>query len=579
MNAPARPAAHESLEAPAPWHLAEALDLAARTSSASPDFLGLAFLDRRGATTMAIPWHELRLRVRRRAAGLRARGVRAGERLAIVLQTSPEFFETLLAAAQVGAVPVPLYPPVRLGGPADYASRTATMLSAVDARWLVTDSRLRQRLQAVLTAPEASRCTVLDVGDVEQADDGAEVASDPESLALVQFSSGTTGSPRPVALSHRALLAQARILNSYWPQTDETTHSGVSWLPLYHDMGLIGGLLPVLLRPSRLSLLSPESFVARPALWLQAISNERATVSAAPDFAYRLCVERIRDEQLEGVDLSSWRFALNGAEAVSARTLRDFAARFAPWGLRPEALTPVYGLAEAALAVTFSTPGSPFVARTFERSSLEEGRAVISDEGVEIVSVGRPVPHFQVEVRDRDGHATADGVVGSVWAKGPSLFSEYLGQPEATRLTLRDGWMDTGDLGFFDRGELFLCGRDKDVLVLNGRNVDPSWVESAVSSVPGVLWGGAVAASWELGAEEGERLLVLVERSLPAVRPAAEIAEDVGRATLRETGLRAERIELFKPGTLPRTSSGKLRRRAAVEQWSSGRIEPVGAER
>ncbi|MEM1244778.1 MAG: AMP-binding protein [Acidobacteriota bacterium] len=563
---------HESLEASAPWHLSEALDLAAERSAGDSRFLGLELLDRRGATARAVSWHELRQRVRRRAAGLRDRGVRPGDRLALVLQTSVEFFELLLAASEVGAVPVPLYPPVRLGGPADYAARTCAMLAAVDACWLVTDARLRKRLRSVLE--DVKELVVLDVDELEGSTEARGVARDPEDFALVQFSSGTTGSPRPVALTHRALLAQARILNSFWPdEADGPSHSGVSWLPLYHDMGLVGGLLPVLLRPSRLSLLSPESFVSRPALWLQTISRKRATVSAAPDFAYRLCVERVRDDQLEGVDLSTWRFALNGAEAVSSRTLQQFGERFAPWGLRPEALTPVYGLAEAALAVTFSAPETSFVARRFERSSLEAGTARPSADGVDIVSVGRPVPHFEVEIRDVSGKPAPEGCVGSVWARGPSLFAEYLGQPEATAATLQEGWMNTGDLGFFDDGELFLCGRDKDVLVLNGRNIDPTWVERAVAAAEGVLWGGVVAASWELGADDGERLVVLAERSLPAARPASEIVDDVRRAVLRETGLRAERVALFQPGDLPRTSSGKLRRQAAAEHYFSGRLE------
>ncbi len=274
------------------------------------------------------------------------------------------------------------------------------------------------------------------------------VPARPADLALVQFSSGTTVEPKPVALSHRAVAAQAEILAGFWPDTPERRQSCVSWLPLYHDMGLIGCVFPALARDAALTLFAPELFVARPALWLRTLSRYRATISPAPNFAYGLCLTRVSDADLEGVDLSGWQTALNGAESISPAVMRAFCERFAPWGFRPEAMTPVYGLSEAALAVTFSDLGRAFHVNRFDREELaREGRARISAAGREIVSVGRPVPGFRLRILDpeeRDLRDLPAGTVGRVWIQGPSLMDGYLDDPEATARTLRDGWLDTG---------------------------------------------------------------------------------------------------------------------------------------
>ncbi len=571
---------HEAMSAPGPWTLSEALHLAARAPEW--DTAGLRFLDRRGSCAVERSWRDVLGDARRWSRHLAARDVGHGDRVALILQTGPEFFGAFFGVALRGAVPVPLYPPVRLGGPADFAARTAAMMRAAGVKLLISERRILPRLREVLdlAPPDGG---VLDVSDERLAAAGSADASTSvtgDDAALVQFSSGTTGSPRPVVLSHRALLAQARILNSFWPEPPgggPRRHRGVSWLPLYHDMGLVGCVLPALLRPSTLSLLSPETFVARPATWLRAISDEKATISAAPDFAYRLCLERVRDEQLEGVDLSHWEFALNGAEAVSASTLRRFAERFAPWGLRPTALTPVYGLAEAALAVTFADPARPFVAREYDRAELVEGQARRTAGGVELVSVGRPVPTFEVEIR-RDDRAVADGQVGEVWARGPSLFSEYQGLPDATRATLRDGWMNTGDLGFLEDGELFLAGREKDVLVLQGRKYDPIWAERAAARVEGVVDGGVVAASWVPGDAEGESLVLLAEVEPAAQARSEELRAACRREVLDATGLRAKRVQLLELGSLPKTSSGKNRRLEALQSFLRGELAVVGEE-
>jgi acyl-CoA synthetase (AMP-forming)/AMP-acid ligase II len=340
----------------------------------------------------------------------------------------------------------------------------------------------------------------------------------------------------------------------------------VSWLPLYHDMGLIGCILPALDRPSDITLIPPEAFLARPAIWLRALSNYEGTISPAPDFAYALCVERIRDEELDGVDLSKWCAALNGAEPIAPATLRAFRDRFARWGLRSEALTPVYGLSEAALAVTFSPMSEPFRTVRVDGEQLSQGRAVPVDaEGIELASVGPPLPGFGVEVRSSEGERLAEGTVGHIHVSGPSVMKGYLDRDEQP---IVDGWLNTGDLGFLTRGELVITGRAKDVIVLRGRNHAPQDLERAVDPVEGIRTGCAVAVG--VVGEQGEQLIVFVE----ARSPREDLARDCLHAIQKATGLRPDLVLVLEPGTLPRTSSGKLRRGESLRRWQAGTLVP-----
>ncbi|MEM8929669.1 MAG: AMP-binding protein, partial [Acidobacteriota bacterium] len=416
--------------------------------------------------------------------------------------------------------------------------------------------------------------------------DGAAptIGVDADDLALVQFSSGTTVAPKPVALSHRAIIAQVEALNSFWPDDDAVRHSGVSWLPLYHDMGLIGCIFPALERPSVLTLIGPEIFVTKPALWLRAISRYRATISVAPNFAYALCVDRIRDDQLDDVDLASWRVALNGAEAVSPGVLRAFQERFAAWGFRPEALTPVYGLSEATLGVTFSRLDQPFRAERFDREALAEGRAVVTPDGRELIAVGQPLPGTAIRIVDATGDELSVGHIGRVQARGPSIMDGYLDRPDATADALSsDGWLDTGDLGFLhvapaqdgDGGsDLFLVGRAKDVLILRGRNHDPAEVEHTVDTVAGARKGCAVAVGYRGEDADTESLWLFVEHARDAASDVLDrLPERCAEAVLAGAGLRAESVFVVAPGTLPRTSSGKLRRSETLRRHLAGELD------
>ena len=534
---------------------------------------GLRFLDREERENF-LAWGEIRERAARVGGALQALGVGRGERVGLVFPTGPEFFEAFFGTCLAGGVPVPLYPPVRLGRLSEYQRGTAAMLRGAGAELVLADRRVRRLLgEAIALARPPLGCRSL-----SELPDGrlAPVETSPGDLGLVQFSSGTTVDPRPVALSHRAMLAQTRAINGFWPAQDGRAVTGVSWLPLYHDMGLIGCILPALALPSVMTLIGPEVFVARPAVWLRAISRYRAAISPAPNFAYGLCVAKVRDEELAGVDLSSWRVALNGAEPVVPAVLRAFAERFARWGFRREALTPVYGLSEAALAVTFSPLERPFESRRFAREPLaREGRAVPAADGLELASVGRPLPGFALRLLGEDGREVPEGRVGRIWVSGPSLMEGYLGRPRETAQALRDGWLDTGDLGLVWQGELYLTGRAKDLVLLRGRGYSPDGIEQALADLPGSRTGCAVAASWLPEGAATEVLGVFVETAREATaEQAAVLPEAVRRAVLAAAGLPVDEVVVLEPGTLPRTSSGKLRRGETVRRHLAGELAP-----
>ena len=502
-------------------------------ASAASSEIGLTFLDAREGE-QALGFAELHARAARTAGALRERGVRRGDRVAIVLPTGIDFMDAFFGTLYAGAIPVPLYPPVRLGRLDEFHRRTARMLQVSGARLLLSDSRISKFLGVAVAQAKPE----LGLRKVEHGEP-FEDAGAPDDLALIQFSSGTTVDPKPVALTHLNVLANVAAIQSIVP--DDAAQAGVSWLPLYHDMGLIGCLLLAIARPGPLTLFGPEVFLAKPALWLRAISKKQATISVAPNFAYGLCARRVRDEELEGVDLSSWRFALNGAEPVAPEVLRRFGERFAKFGFDARALMPVYGLSEASLAVTFTPAGrGPRTVRSGPRA---------------LASVGAPLPGVDVDARE-----------GRIFVRGPSVMREYFGNPEATRAVLRDGWLDTGDLGFIEGGELFVEGRAKDVIILRGQNHAPQEFEDALDGLEGARAGCAVAVA--LQTAEGEELALLVERS----RTVELREEQVKSRVVERTGVLPREVRLLAPGTLPRTSSGKLRRSEALRQLLEGSL-------
>ncbi len=529
---------------------------------------GLVFVSRTGMDTR-YTWETILERARKMATHLQNIGVTTGDRVAIVLPTCIQFFDVFFGIQILGAVPVPLYPPLRLGKMDIYVERTVAMLEAVNAVLLVSDQRISKVLGRVLEGYTPH----LGLLNVDKSNwtgcmpiDTWEQNLTADHLAMAQFSSGTTVAPKPVGLTHRQVLSNTDIICSV-----VEGNVGCSWLPLYHDMGLIGCIFPALSKIGTMVLISPEDFLRRPALWLQSISKYSAYISPAPNFAYAYCTNRIKERELEGIDLSSWKMALNGAEAVAPKHLRAFIERFSSVGFDSHALCPVYGLAEASLGVSFSTPDTLFTSRYFDRNELQQGVASLSttdNEGVELASVGKALPKCHVEIRDDNGSALADNHIGEIWVQSPSVMKGYLNDAPSP---IQAGWLATGDLGFVFEKELYIYGRKKDVIVLAGQNHAPQDLEMAVDDIEGVRTGCAVAVGKV--DDNGEQIFLFVETQTKGTS-SSNLAEQCKQAVLRETGISCDLVVLLDPGTIPRTSSGKLRRRNTLHLFESGNLLP-----
>lgn len=525
----------------------------------------LFFVDRREQES-EVPMTRVREQAMSIAAALLSRGVRRGDRVALALPTCSDFPGCFFGILCAGAIPVPLYPPVRLGKLDEYHVRTATMMRSVGAAMVITDERIRPFL-GVAVRKAALRLGAVTVSDLN---DGGTVQVDaaPGDIALIQFSSGTTHDPKPVALTHTNLLANLAAIGDYLAAEGTPNPVGVCWLPLYHDMGLIGNLLSAFYLAGSLVLIPPELFVALPAVWLRAISRHHGNYSAAPNFAFSLCVNRIRDEELDGVDLSSWNLCLNGAETVSAAGQRKFSERFARWGFDALSFAPCYGMAEASLAVTFRPVRRYFTTLRVDSETLASA-GVVQPGDKELVGVGRPLAGVEVEIRDDDSLPVAADRVGDIVVRGTSVMPGYFNRADLTAETLHRGWLITGDRGFIHDDELFVCGRRKDTVIIRGANHAPQDFEEALNGLPGVRIGCAVAVGFVPDGQEEEALAMLVETTPDA---APGLADDVAARVLEYTNIAPAHVELLAPGTLPRTSSGKLRRGAARSQWLGGTL-------
>jgi acyl-CoA synthetase (AMP-forming)/AMP-acid ligase II len=505
----------------------------------------------------------------RRAGALRELGVGAGERVALVLDTGPEFFELFYGALMLRAVVVPLAPPFAFASMGRYPERVASILRTVMPRVLVVDPRMRHLLAGML--PGDLSLPVVSPAQLEGESCAPEVPR-PDDLALIQYTSGSTSRPRGVALTHANLVANSRaIVRAADLGSDDRN---VSWLPLFHDMGLIGGVLTAIQAGISSHLMSPGLFVRRPARWLRALSTFRGTISPAPNFAYQLCVDRIADAELEGLDLSCWRRALNGAEPVRPETVRAFEQRFARVGLRPSASLPVYGLAETSLAAAFTPLDRGARIEEVDVEALRDGRAdpaVPGRPSRRVVSVGRPLSGSELRIVDAEtGASLAERREGEIILRGPSLMRGYFQDPEATAEVLRDGWLWTGDLGYLAHGELYITGRRKSVLIRAGRKYHAGDLEGAAERVPGVRRG--CSAAFSVDGEAREELILVVEHSRSAAADTAGLAQRVELAVAASEGLKPDRVLVVPPRSVPKTSSGKVQRSACRELLLSGEL-------
>ena len=521
------------------------------------------------------PYQEILARAQSAAAALQDAGLRKGDRVAVVLPTSVQFFDTFLGTQLAGGIPAALYPPFRLGKLDEYFARLRKMLTKIGARFLITESRIRRLLgPGVEGVPSLEK--VIDANDLKSMSAWRPVEMDPEQPAFLQFSSGTTVDPKAVIVSHVNLMHNLAMMESALApheQQSEAENGAVCWLPLYHDMGLVGCLYLGLYYPATVTYLGPEMFIARPSLWLQTISRYRAAISPAPHFAYGFCLQKVRDRDMEGVDLSCWRVALNGAEPIDIETMERFSERFARWGFRPEAMTPVYGLAEAGLAVSFSELLERPVVTEFDRDTLAAEARAQRGTGRKLPSVGRAMPGLHIDIQDEHGASLPPGAAGHIMIQGPSVTRGYYADPEMTANTIRNGWLDTGDIGFLFEDHLYIGGRAKDLIIIRGRNYAPQEMEELLLDVEGVRAGCAIAVSTVVEGQ-GEELIILAERDIRSERPEEEITAEIRNRILNGLSLTPYHIEMLEPGTLPRTSSGKLRRNDALRLFLGGELAP-----
>jgi len=508
------------------------------------------------------------------AAGLVGRGMGPRQSVALMLPTGHDYLNCFFGVMLAGGIPVPIYPPARLSQLDDHLRRHARILANAEVAVLITVAQAKgvaallrgevPCLREILT-PEELRSDPLPLRHRPRSED----------IAFLQYTSGSTGDPKGVVLSHANLLANLRAMGEAVAVSSDDVF--VSWLPLYHDMGLIGAWFGALYFGMPLVLMSPLAFLARPVRWLRAISQHRATLSAAPNFAFDLCARKLADADLQGLDLSSWRLALNGAEPVSPATLAAFAARFSPYGLRANALTPVYGLAECSVGLAFPPLGRGPRIDCIQRAALVNTHCALpaanGDADVfQVPACGRVVPRHEIRIVDEGGCEVADRRVGRLQFRGPSATAGYYRNPAATKALFRDGWLDSGDYAYSVEGEIYLTGRVKDLIIRGGRNVYPYELEQAVGSLPGIRRGCvAVFASQDV-VTGSERLVVLAETRVTDSRQREALRRQINDAAIDVVGMPADEIVLAPPNSVLKTSSGKIRRSASREAFEQGLI-------
>ncbi|MGQ0595551.1 MAG: AMP-binding protein [Gammaproteobacteria bacterium] len=508
------------------------------------------------------------------AAGLAEHGLAPGEAVAIMLPSGFEFFFAFFGSLLAGGVPVPLYPPARLSQLEDHLKRQAGILRSSLAPILITvrEATLAARLLKG-HAPELRE--IVTVGELQAARPNAlRPRVKAEDVAFLQYTSGSTGNPKGVVLTHANLLANLRA----WGRAArfDSNDVSVSWLPLYHDLGLIGAWLGSLYNGGLLVLMSPLDFLARPERWLWAIHTHRGTAAAAPNFAFELCLRRIEDRDIEGLDLGSWRLAANGAEPVSPDTLRRFTERFAPYGFREEAMAPVFGLAECTVGLAVPPMGRKPIVDRIERAPLIHWRRAVparadDEHALEFVACGRVLPGHEMRIADHEDRELPERSVGHLQFRGPSATRGYFRNPEETARLIHGEWLDSGDLSYIADGDLYVTGRVKDTIIRGGRNILPHELEEAIGDLPGIR-KGCVAVFGVDSAAGTERLVVVAETREREPSVLEELRRRINTLAVELLETPLDEIVLAAPQSVLKTSSGKIRRAGTRELYQRGKL-------
>ncbi len=552
--------------------LVEALEYAARGRK------GLNFYSPRGELESAYGYETLRndaLAIGQQLSGL---GYEAGARMALIAETGADFVSFFLGGSYARVLPVPLPLPTTFGGREVYVEQLRTQLQSCRPAALVGPEGMVDLLEEAadglglrfVGSFQAFRAQEYKPGPVRlpQADD----------VAYLQYSSGSTRFPHGVIVTHRTLLANCRAQGRDGVQLRAGDRC-VTWLPFYHDMGLVGTLLTPIVNQVSVDYLATEDFARRPLTWLRLISRNRGTISYSPTFGYEVVARRAKADDVAALDLSCWRVAGIGGDMIRPEVMRLFAETFAPAGFDPKAFVPSYGLAEATLAVSFMPLGRGIEVDVVDERVLSGERAMEDDTPDEpgtvlatreVVNCGRVLPEHEVEIRDEHGRVLGERAVGRIYVRGPSIMAGYFNDPEATRGALKDGWLDTGDMGYFREGHLYVVGRAKDMIIVRGRNYWPQDLEWAAETTEGLRSGDTAAVS--LPGPDGEELpAVLVQCRVRDEEARRALAEAAKRAVQQGVGITCS-VLLVPPRSLPRTSSGKLSRSKARRQVLSGAL-------
>ena len=548
---------------------------------------GFRFVDEEGGAEPFFSHAGIERASARFGGALQSLGLAKGDRVALILPDNADFVFAFLGALRAGIIPVPIYPPTGLGKLAGYLENTLHIVEKSGAKVLVTSPDIR-RLLGTVQSRAAELTRVADVDSLKALREELKpVSIELDDVAFLQFTSGSTSKPKGVTLTHANLAANVHSIMDLGLKV-QSFDSGVSWLPLYHDMGLIGFVIAPLYHVNSVTFLPPLLFLKRPAKWLEQISKRKGSVSFGPNFAYALCVKRVKESEMEGLDLSSWRVAGCGAEPIRAENLHAFSEKFARIGFNPKAFVGCYGMAEATLAVSFSPAGTGVTVDRVDGEKLwSKGEAIVAtqenDRTTSVVSCG---PEFEghsvasfAETDTESQSPLPERRVGELRLRGPSVMRGYWNDPELTREAMAGGWLKTGDIGYVADGNVYICGRSKEVIIVNGRNYYPQDLEWESSRVEGVRKGNVIAFGTMKPSHDRERVVIVLETLIPEGAGREKLKGEVRKAVQQAIGLTVDEVIPVDVGVLPKTSSGKLQRARCRELYEAGELTNLTSAR
>lgn len=535
---------------------------------------GYTFLDN-DLTPTSWCFREVRKEAIRIGATLQSFGLEKGDRIALVLTSPEDFVLSFLGTVRAGVMPVPLYPPLALGRLDNYIERAAGILRVSGAKVLLTTRDLVPVLTPVLSLVPTVE-SILEIETLRQTTSDLslrEIETKPDDPCFLQFTSGSTSAPRGVIVTNRNLIVNARsIIGTLEIHSDRDL--AVSWLPLYHDMGLIGFVIATLFAKVPVVFIPTIAFVKHPGVWMDTVHKYRATVTFGPNFAFDLAAKRAHKNSRNGQDLSCLRVLGCGSEPINPKTMEKFISTFSLSGLKANAIMPCYGMAEATLAIAFDHLHRPMQKLVIDRHAYETRNIAIPINGdkdpkkrFELVSCGRTFKDHEIKILDENGQILPEGRVGEIVFRGPSVTPGYFRNPEASRQLLKGGWLHTGDLGFIFKGDLYISGRQKDLVIINGRNYPPQAIEWVVEEIAGIRKGSVVAFS--VDGESTEKLIVIAETIMP---DNSELERAISEQVRSAFGLTVNKVVLVGRGSIPKTSSGKLQRRQTKAMFEEGSL-------